>query len=296
MGDFMFVRFVFIFLCLTIVVTAGADDFSKEVVKETRLSSGLYLLEGAGGNMTASIGPDGVLLVDCDFAEMSGKLLAKLKELGGGSPRFIVNTHFHYDHTGGNQVFGPTAIVIAATQVRDRLKTEQILWKKSHPAFANSALPLLTFDNSIALHVNDDDVEVVHYSDAHTDGDSAVFFKKAKVASLGDLYFAGMFPIFHPEHGGGIEGYLHALDLILQRLPADTQIIPGHGPLTRTSDLKAYRRMIAASVETVRRGIKRKKTLKQIQAEGLGKEWESYSHGYRSTDQWLESIYQDLRK
>ncbi len=114
--------------------TWSDDDFSKEVVKATSLTSTLYTLEGAGGNVTASIGPDGVLLVDCDFAEMSDKLIAKLKELKGGSPRFIINTHLHYDHTGGNQVFGSTATNISATQVRTSLASEQVLWKKTHPA------------------------------------------------------------------------------------------------------------------------------------------------------------------
>jgi glyoxylase-like metal-dependent hydrolase (beta-lactamase superfamily II) len=270
------------------------DDFPKEVVKITRLTPSMFMLEGAGGNMTASIGTDGTLLVDCDFAEMSEKLVAKLHELGGGSPRYIINTHFHYDHTGANQVFGKTATIIAATPVRTRLMSEQVLWHKSHPAFPHEGLPIVTFEDGITIHINNDEVETVHYPHAHTDGDSVVFFDKQKVASLGDLYFAGMYPIFHPEHQGSLDGYLAALKLILKRVPDDAQVVPGHGPLTNKAALERYTRMIEASIAVVKEGLKRKLTLSQIQKNGLPKEWESFSHGYRTTDQWLESIYQSI--
>lgn len=286
---------LFCFLCLTRMAFAD-DDFSKEVFKSTQLTPTLYMLEGAGGNITASIGPDGVLLVDCDFAEMSEKLLAKLKELKGSSPRFIVNTHFHYDHTGGNQVFGSTATIVAATPVRTRLMSEQILWKKTHPAFPQIALPILTFSDSVTLHVNDDDVEAVHYPHGHTDGDTVVFFEKGKIASLGDLYFSGMYPIFHPEHDGNLENYLHNIELILKRVPDDARVVPGHGPLSNKKELDLYRQMIVASIATVRSAIRKGLSLEQIQKNGLPARWEPFSHGYRTTDQWLASIYDDLTK
>src|SRR5690242_1205881 len=207
------------------------DDFSNEVIKSTRLTPSLYMLEGAGGNMTALIGSDGVLLVDDDFAPMADKLVRKLKELKGNSPRYIVNTHFHYDHTGGNEVFGPTATIIAASEVRERLKTEQTLWKKQHPPAPPQALPTLTFDQSLTLHVDGEDVRIVHLPHGHTDGDTVVFFSRGKVISMGDLYFSGMYPIFHPEHGGSLDGYANNIAAVLREAPEDSKIVRGHGPL-----------------------------------------------------------------
>ena len=161
------------------------DDFSKEVVRATPISSSLFFLEGAGGNMTALIGPGGTFLVDDDFEPMADKILSKLRELGGGAPRFIVNTHFHYDHTGGNLVFGSTATIIAASAVRERLMTEQTLWKKQHPAMPLRAWSSLTFDHALSLHFNGEDPEIVHFPSAHTDGDTVVFFPHNRAVSMG---------------------------------------------------------------------------------------------------------------
>ncbi len=254
---------------LSLHLAVADDDFSKEVVKSTSLTPSLYMLEGAGGNITALIGPDGVLLVDDDFAQMADKLVAKLKELKGGPPRYIVNTHFHYDHTGGNEVFGPTATIIAATAVRERLMTEQTLWKKQHPPLPKQAWPTLTFDQSLFLHLNGEEVRIVHLTHGHTDGDTVVFFPQGKVVSMGDLYFSGMYPIFHPEHKGGLQGYANNVKKVLDQISDDYKIVSGHGPLSGKADLEKYHRMILASIETVRKGIKAGRTLDQIKKVGL---------------------------
>ena len=272
------------------------DDFSKEVVEATALTPSLYFLKGAGGNMTASIGRDGALLVDDDFAPMAEKILAKLKELKGGAPRFIVNTHFHYDHTGGNEIFGRTATIIAASEVRQRLISEQVLWHQTHSAIPRQGLPVITFRNSLEMHLNDDTVRVVHLPHGHTDGDSVIFFEKGKVVCLGDLYFAGMYPIFHPEHQGSLNGYIHNLEVVLKQIPDDAQVIPGHGAPGKKSDLLQYYQMIKDSMETVKKGIDAGLTLAQIQKAGISPKWESYRHGYRNTDQWIESIDSALRR
>lgn len=280
---------------LNLQAAIADDDFSKEIVKSTPLASSLYMLEGAGGNMTASIGRDGVLLVDDDFAQMAEKLLSKLKELKGGSPRFIVNTHFHYDHTGGNEVFGPTATIIAATAVRDRLMSEQTLWKKQHPPAPQQALPNLTYDQSLTLHFNDEEIRIVHYPHGHTDGDTVVFFLESKVVSMGDLYFSGMYPIFHPEHSGSLDGYMQNVESILKQIHDDGKIVAGHGPLSTKADLANYYKMILASVATVKKGITAGHSLEQIQKAGLAREWEPFSHGYLSTDKWLAMLYSNLK-
>lgn len=272
------------------------DDFSKEIVKSTALTSSIYMLEGAGGNMTALIGSDGVLLVDDDFAQMADKLVTKLKELGGGIPRFIINTHFHYDHTGGNEVFEPKATIISATEVRDRLMTEQTLWKKQHPPVPPQALPTLTFDQSLSLHLNGEDIQAQHLPHGHTDGDTVVLFSEGKVASVGDLYFSGMYPIFHIEHDGSLDGYIKNIDLLIKQLPDDCKIVPGHGPLSTKAEFIKYRNMIVASVSTVKKGIRSGKTLEQFQKAGLASEWEPFSHGYVTTDRWIAMIYATLTK
>ena len=271
------------------------DDFSKEVIKSTQLTSSMYMLEGAGGNITALIGPDGVLLVDDDFAQMADKLVAKLKELKGSSPRYIINTHFHYDHTGGNEVFGSTATIIAATEARERLMSEQTLWKKQHPSVPSQAWPTLTFDQSLKLHFDNEEIKITHLPKGHTDGDSVVFFIQQKVVSLGDLYFAGMYPIFHPEHNGSLNGYVKNIEKILREIPDDCKVVPGHGPLSNKAELTKYYQMIIASITTVRKGIRAGHTLEQIQKIGLPPQWESFGHGYSTTDRWIELLYKNLK-
>lgn len=270
------------------------DDFAQEVIKSTPLTKNLFMLEGAGGNMTALLGADGVLLVDADFAPMAPKIIGELQKLGGQSPRFLINTHFHYDHSGGNEVFGTTATIIAATAVRDRLQTEQTLWRKQHPPVPRQALPTLTFAQELILHQNETQVRVVHFPHGHTDGDAVVFFNQGKVVSMGDLYFSGMFPIFHPEHKGGLKNLIQNLKLILAQIPTDSKIVPGHGPLSNKEELKKYVQMIILSRQTVKDAMKKGLTLEQIQKAGLPSFCEPFSHGYANSDRFIEMIYKDL--
>ena len=238
---------VFTFLLLLSSPAAMAEPLSAEdKVEATPLAPGLYLLEGGGGNVTASIGADGVLLIDDDMANMSDKLLSKLKELGGEAPRLIVNTHFHYDHSGGNAAFGPRATIIAASAVRDRLMTEQTLWRQKHPPVPRPGWPLLTFDRELQLHVNGHSVRVIHLPHAHTDGDTVVSFDDGKFVIAGDLYFAGMFPIFHREHDGSLQGLLQATEFLLKVTKPDGKVVPGHGPVTGRAELQAYAAMLRA--------------------------------------------------
>jgi cyclase len=286
---------------LFIVVTVSQnlfadDDFSNINFNSTLVGSSIYMLEGAGGNITASIGSDGVLLVDDDFAQMGPKLLLKLKELNGDRPRFIINTHFHYDHTGGNEFFGSTATIIAATAVRERLQAEQMLWGSKHAAVPSLGLPNLTFNQSLTIHINNDDIQVMHLPHGHTDGDSVVFFKKENVASLGDLYFSGMFPIFHIEHAGSLNGFVKDIEFAIEKISNDARIIPGHGPLSTKSELISYHQMILKSIKTVKSGIKQKLTLEQIQNLGLPKRCEPFSHGYLATNQWIALLYKGLNQ
>jgi cyclase len=292
------IKYIFLMIALIIfwaLIAFGEQDFSKETVTHKIIAPSLYVLEGAGGNITAFIGRDGTLLVDDDFREMADKILLKLRELKGDSPRLIVNTHFHYDHTGGNEFFGPTSIIVASTAVRNRLMAEQLLWKKKHAPLPPKALPTLTFDQSVVLHFNDEDVKVMHLPQGHTDGDSIVFFPKAKVVSLGDLYFSGMYPIFHPEHGGSLMGYIRNIKEVLSEISADYRIIPGHGPVTGRGEFEKYYQMILDSVAIVKEAARTNHSLAEIQKLGLPRKWESFSHGYLTTDQWIALLYKRLK-
>ena len=174
--------------------------------------------------------------------------------------------------------------------------TEQTLWKKQHPPVSVSALPILTFDQAIALHLDQEEVKVIHLPRGHTDGDSVVFFTQNKIVSMGDLYFSGMYPIFHPEHDGSLEGYVKNIETVLKQISDDYKIVPGHGPLSNKTELERYHQMILASVAVVKREMKAGRTLDQIQKLGLPAKWEPFSHGYSTTDRWIELLYKSIRK
>lgn len=277
-------------------VVAPASDAAEDgdAVTATHIAGPLYMLEGAGGNVTASIGPDGVLLIDDGLEEMAPKLAQQIAELGGGSPRMILNTHFHYDHSGGNGYFSGHAVVIATPQVRARLDSIQHLWGVDHPAQPANSLPKITYQGSVAISFNGETVTIRPYAHAHTDGDSVAFFESSRVVSMGDLYFSGMFPIFHPEHDGGIDGMIAAVRAVLDLVPPDARVVPGHGPLATRDDLAAYLEMLESSVRQVRDGLQKGKSLADIQSEGLPKEWEPFSHGFITTPQWIALLYRGL--
>ena len=292
----MRLRNILLVICLWVPSFARAEDeFAGVEFKTTKLADQIYMLEGAGGNITAALSKEGTFLVDDDFKEIAPKLVQALRSLGGESPRYIVNTHFHYDHTGGNEVFGGKATIFAATAARDRLMSEQTLWKKQHPALPAHAWPNVTFEESLELHLGGEKIRMLHLRRGHTDGDTIVFFTKGKVVSLGDLYFAGMYPIFHPEHAGSLMGYLANLDAALKLISEDARIVPGHGPVTGKAELKRYRAMIAASIAQVKRGLRAGRSLEQLQAAGLPKEWDDFSHGYVTTDRWIAMLFAALR-
>ena len=271
-------------------------DWSKVQIKSTKVNGNVYLLEGAGGNIGVSVGPDGILIVDDQFAPLADKIRASLKTLGQGKLRFILNTHWHGDHTGGNASFGPEASIIAHDNVRKRLSTEQYsaFFKSKIPPSPKEALPVITFDQSLSVHFNGEEIRVIHFPNGHTDGDSIVFFTSSKVVHLGDDFFAGSFPYIDVDSGGSVEGLTKNIGEVITRIPADAKLIPGHGPISSLDDLKAYHRMLVETSAIVRQKIEARKTLAQIKTEGLPAEWNSWGAGFIKTDQWLELVYSSL--
>src|SRR5687767_15075 len=271
-------------------------DLSKVQIKATKVAGNVYVLEGAGGNIGVSVGADGILIVDDQFAPLADKIRASLKTLGQGKLRFILNTHWHGDHTGGNAAFGPEATIIAHDNVRKRMSTEQRLefFKQTVPASPKEALPVITFDQSLAVHFNGEEIRALHLPQGHTDGDSIIFFTSSNVVHLGDDFFSGSFPFVDLDSGGSVEGLTKNISELIPKIPAGAKLIPGHGPVSTIDDLKTFHRMLTETTAIVRQKITAKKTLAQIKSEGLPAEWDSWGKAFIKTDQWLELIHRSL--
>lgn len=251
------------------------------------------MLEGAGGNIGVSVGADGILIVDDQFAPLADKIKAALKQLGEGKLKFVLNTHWHGDHTGGNVAFGPEAPIIAHDNVRKRMSTEQKseFFKSTTPASPKEALPVVTFDQSLSVHFNGEEIKVIHFPNGHTDGDSVIFFTNSNVVHLGDNFFAGSFPFVDLESGGSVQGLIKNIADIIAKLPAGVKLIPGHGPISDVEGLKQYHQMLIQTSDIVRKKIGARKSLAQIKKEGLPEQWKSWGTAFIKTDMWVEILY-----
>ena len=287
-----------LFVCLIPAGVSAQTDFSKVEMKATKVAGNVYMLEGAGGNIGVSVGPDGILIVDDQFAPLADKIRAALKGLNQGRLRFILNTHWHGDHTGSNAQFGPEATIIAHDNVRKRLSSEQKIpfFKSTVPASPKEALPVITFDSSLSVHFNGEDIRAIHYPQGHTDGDSVIFFTTSNVVHLGDDFFAGRFPFVDVDNGGNVVGLTKNIGEIITKIPAGAKLIPGHGPLSTIDDLKLYHRMLLETTDVVRTKVAAGKTVEQIKSEGLADEWKSWGTGFIKTDQWIELIHISLTR
>jgi glyoxylase-like metal-dependent hydrolase (beta-lactamase superfamily II) len=271
-------------------------DFSTVEVTASKVAGNVWMLQGAGGNIGVSTGPDGILIVDDQFAPLADKIRAALKGLGDGKLRFVLNTHWHPDHTGGNVEFGPEAPIIAHGNVRRRLETEQKGAGRVVAASPKEALPVITFDESLSVHFNDEEIRVLHYPHGHTDGDSVIFFTRSNVVHMGDDFFNGMFPFVDIDSGGDVEGLIRNIEEVALKLPADVKIIPGHGPLASLDDLKKFHKMLVDSVVYVRERTKQGKTLAEIQAEGVPEAYKSWTSPFIDGNRWLEIVHRSLSK
>jgi cyclase len=284
-------------LCIWLLVASTAfgqqQDFSKIDVKGSKVNGNVYMLQAdpGSGNIGASVGPDGILIVDDQFAPLADKIRAALKEAGGGPLKFILNTHWHFDHVGSNKVFGPEAPIIAHTNVRKRLTTEQKMMGRTFSPEPKEAWPVITFDTSLSIHFNGEEIKVFHIFPGHTDGDSVVYFTGSKVIHMGDQYIANGFPFIDYESGGDVEGFTKNVAAVLAQLPPDTKVIPGHGPLSILEDLKAYHRMLVETTASVRQRIAAGKSLDAMKAEGFPDEWKRFGEGFIKAERWIEAIY-----
>ncbi|MBI1940939.1 MAG: MBL fold metallo-hydrolase [Acidobacteria bacterium] len=287
-------------LACVLLFTAGLamaqQDFTNVQIRASRVKGNIYMLNGTGGNVGVSIGSDGILIVDDKFAPLADKIRAALKEVGGGKLKFILNTHFHGDHTGGNPVFGPEAPIIAHANVRKRLSTEQTRGGQTTPATPKEGWPVITFDHSVSVHFNGEEIKALHFPHGHTDGDSVIFFTGSNVVHMGDDFFAGRFPFVDLDSGGDVEGLQKNIAEVIRQLPADVTLIPGHGPISKLDDLKAYHRMLAETTDLVRQRVAAGKSFDQIKQEGLPEQWNSWGGGFISTERWIETIHRSLSR
>ena len=286
-----------VFLCMP-SSASSQQDFSKVEIKVEKVAGNIYMLQGAGGNIGVSVGSDGILIVDDQYAPLADKIKAALKTLNEGKLKFVLNTHWHGDHTGGNVVFGPEAPVIAHDNVRKRLSTEQRIevFKSTVPASPKEAWPVITFGQSLSVHFNGEEIKVIHFPQGHTDGDSVIFFTGSNVVHMGDDFFAGRFPFVDLGSGGTVEGLTRNIGEILGKLPAGVKLIPGHGPISTADDLKLYHRMLVETTDIVRKKIAAGKTLAEIKTEGLPEEWKAWGTGFIKADLWIETIHTSLSK
>ena len=265
-------------------------------VKTQKVSGNVYMLQGRGGNIGALVGMEGILLVDDDYKVVSDKLRDALKELGSATPKFILNTHWHGDHTEGNQVFGKDSIIVAHINVRKRLMDPPVVFGQHTPAYPSFALPIVTYTQSITLHMNGEEIRAVHYPNGHTDGDTVVFFVNSNVVHLGDDFFAGRFPFVDLDSGGSVQGLINNLGHLITEIPAGAKLIPGHGQLSTLDDLKAFRQALVETSDIVQQAMKQNKTLDEIKKAGLPEKYKEWGSGFIKTDAWIETIYKSYSK
>jgi glyoxylase-like metal-dependent hydrolase (beta-lactamase superfamily II) len=287
----------FTVLALTPFTSAAEEQPSVSV---TPLKGPLHLMQGRGGNVVVSIGDDGVLLVDDDYAPYAGayqQAIAKLTE-SDIEPRFVLNTHWHGDHTGSNTYWGERgAVIMAHTNVRQRMSTRQemkALDRVVEPS-PKVALPVVTYGDSLAVHFNGDDIEVQYYPRGHTDGDSVVFYSRENVVHMGDLFFKDAFPFVDIGSGGDVFGYTANVEALLARVDDSTLIVPGHGSLANKADLKRFHQMLITTSTKVKSGLEQGMTVEAITEQGLGPEWASWGKGFINEAKWISIIAGSLQ-
>ncbi len=280
-----------IFLALAAISVGFAvvqQDLSKVELATAKVAGTVYMVHGtddanafSGGNIAVSVGDDGVLMVDSKMAPVTDKIKAAIQELGGEAPKYILNTHAHGDHVGGNSAFSKDGTVISHTNVRKRVMGDN----------PEDAWPILTFENAISIHMNGEEIHALHAPNGHTDGDAIVYFKGSNVIHMGDHHFSGLLPFVDLDSGGSVQGYMANIKKALDEMPDDVKLIPGHGPLSTKADLQTNYRMLQETTSLVRQKMKAGTSLEDIKSEGLQDEWKSWSWSFISTEKWIETIY-----
>ncbi len=291
---------VLLFAVTVSAPSPAQDDFSKVEIQTHKLAGSVYMMTGSGGNLGLSVGEDAVFLIDDQFAPLTPRIQAAIAKITDKPVKFVLNTHWHFDHTGGNENLGQAgSLIIAHENVRKRMSTEgliEFLGMKTSPS-PRAALPVITFTRDLSLHINGDELLVHHVAKAHTDGDAIVQFKKSNVIHMGDAFFNKLYPFIDTSSGGTVDGVIRAADLVLRLADDDTKIIPGHGPLGNKADLQQYRDMLAAVSGRVRQLVRQGKTLDQvIAARPSAKFDEVWGRGFLPPEKFVAMLYGNLKR
>jgi cyclase len=280
--------------------TVAQQDFSKVEIRATKLTETTYMLTGAGGNLGLSVGEDAVFLIDDQFAPLTDRINAAIAKITPKPVRFVLNTHWHFDHTGGNENYGRAgALIVAHENVRKRMSTDQFIefLRMNTKPSPKPALPVVTFAGAMSFHINGEEIRAIHVPRAHTDGDAVVHFLGSDVVHMGDVYFNGFYPFIDTASGGTIDGVIAACDQVLGIATDNTRIIPGHGPLASKADLQAYRDMLSAASTRIKKLIAEGRKLEEITAAGVMKDYdEKWGKGFIAAPKFVEMVAMNLLK
>ncbi|WP_206483810.1 MBL fold metallo-hydrolase [Thalassotalea sp. G2M2-11] len=269
------------------LTSVHAQDMSDVEIKTTAVAGNVYMLTGAGGNIGVLATEAGLLLVDDQFQPLAKKIEAAMQGINNNQLKYIVNTHYHGDHTGSNAFFSHKAPIFAHQNVRSRLQAEQ-----DHQT---AALPVVTYDNGVTIYLQDEEVQLIHFPAGHTDGDTVVYFKQANVLHTGDLFFELGFPYIDLDGGGSVKGYLANVNQLLAMMPDDVAIIPGHGQLTDKAGYSAFAKMIDFSIKRVSKALAEGKSEQQILAAGIGEQYKDQAWSFISEERWLKTLIKGLK-
>ena len=289
---------VFIFTLL-LPGLVSAQDWDKVEIKSEQVAENIFMLTGSGGNVGVFVGEDGVYIIDDQFAELSEKILMAIKKLSDGTVKYVLNTHWHGDHTGGNKNMADQgAVIVAHKNVRERMSTQQDRGNgRMVDPSPERALPVITFEEGLTFHANGEDLLMFHVHQAHTDGDAIVYFPKSNVIHMGDTFFNGRYPFIDLYSGGSINGIIEAANKVLFLADEDTRIIPGHGTLSNKEELTNYRNMLMDVRDRVKRAIKAEMTFEEIKAANLTKDLDDeWGTGWINGEKVVDFIYTDLTR
>lgn len=291
--------FIFAFLLL-LFPNINAQDFSKVEIEAVKVTEHIYMLTGRGGNIGLFIGKDGAFLIDDQFAPLSGKILTKVKSLTDKPIRYLANTHWHGDHTGGNENMSNEGItIIAHENVRERMRKGQVIqaFNRTVPPAPEAALPVITFSEEMNLYLNGENILITHVHNAHTDGDAFIYFTQSNVLHMGDNFFNGRYPYIDLSSGGSIDGLIKGVNTALFIADSDTKIIPGHGQLGTKEDLKKYRDVLIDIRDRVAKAIKSGMELEEIKAANVTKEYdEEWGQAFINPERIVDIIHTSLTK
>jgi len=288
-------KLLLVLMFTTLSLFAHSNKLDSVKINTIDLNNGIYMLMGSGGNIGLSVGEDGVFMIDDQFAPLSTKIKKAISKITDKNIKFLINTHWHFDHVGGNENFAKDGVIIVShDNVRKRMSKDGFIkaFNKEVKAAPKIALPIVTFNDSISFYLNGENIEVLHLPNSHTDGDSVIFFKNANVIHTGDIFFHGFYPFIDKSSNGSIDGVIKSVEYILSKADENTKIIPGHGKLATKEDLKVYRDTLIILKERMKKLINEGKTLEEIIALKPNTDIdEKWGGGFLSPENFLKILF-----